>query len=571
MGKNIKFIIPFVGLFLSSCGLQEEVPSSSTSYGPFSDNTSEHKYNSIYNKIVLELLLHKDQHHDALNHFVSNIKFFKNESDFISMVNRARDLRRFNDITKITNSWLKLNPLSISAHKISFSNNIEISDFKKANIHLEYLFEMHKEKNNKSYIDLEDILSRNIIINNIVKYFEDNLNYLDNEDLLLSYINVLQDNDLDSIAVSYLKKMRYENNRSLARKYSSSLAKLSNIDKSILILESYLNSSAVTDREAYFDLLGLYLLKKDQTKVNDLIDKLISIDPSDDDFIFRVALLCFDKGELRLSEKYFNILLSKSYAPDNINFFLGQIDYNNQRYDEALLHYERIRQGTFVNTKLLNVAKALVKKYDLDRALSYLDQEIKIKTNEDYLNLLFLKLSLYKEPYDINMVIEISSEILTMFPENERALYSRALANEKKGDISSMSQDFERMIQTNPYNSIALNAYGYSLSLHKKRLSYAEELIRRAINVDPGNAAILDSLAWVLYLNGSYKDAYDYASLAYTKDKDPEIVSHYYKILLKNGFVEKAEQILKQAVSDNPDSDILLKLIDTNQNEAAQM
>ena len=41
-----------------------------------------------------------------------------------------------------------------------------------------------------------------------------------------------------------------------------------------------------------------------------------------------------------------------------------------------------------------------------------------------------------------------------------------------------MSSDFEKMISSNPYNSIALNAYGYSLLLQNKKLSYAEELIR---------------------------------------------------------------------------------------------
>ena len=54
----------------------------------------------------------------------------------------------------------------------------------------------------------------------------------------------------------------------------------------------------------------------------------------------------------------------------------------------------------------------------------------------------------------------------------------------KKGDIENMSSDFEKMISSNPYNSIALNAYGYSLLLQNKKLSYAEELIRRAINID---------------------------------------------------------------------------------------
>ena len=50
------------------------------------------------------------------------------------------------------------------------------------------------------------------------------------------------------------------------------------------------------------------------------------------------------------AHSYFNILLSKAYSPDNINFFLGQIDYENKRYAEALLHYNKIEYETFENT-----------------------------------------------------------------------------------------------------------------------------------------------------------------------------------------------------------------------------
>ena len=107
--------------------------------------------------------------------------------------------------------------------------------------------------------------------------------------------------------------------------------------------------------------------------------------------------------------------------------------------------------------------------------------------------------------------------------------------------------------------------------LKGSEIDYAEELIRKAIDIDPGNPAILDSLAWVLYLDGSYKDAYEYASLAYIKDQDPEIVSHYYKILLKNGFIQKAKKILEQSLLNNPENDQLLQLLDEKSDEAAQL
>jgi Flp pilus assembly protein TadD len=175
----------------------------------------------------------------------------------------------------------------------------------------------------------------------------------------------------------------------------------------------------------------------------------------------------------------------------------------------------------------------LYKKYGIEKALLFIENEINIKNKNDLLRLLSLKLSIYEEAKKIDNIIDVSNKILEDFPDNVRTLYARAIAYEEKGNILNMSKDFEKMIELNPYDSIALNAYGYSLSINNEQLDKAETLIRRAIDIDPGNPAIIDSLAWILYLKGSYETAHKYSSLAYSKDQDPEIVEHYYKILLK--------------------------------------
>ena len=389
--------------------------------------------------------------------------------------------------------------------------------------------------------------------------------------ILLSYINILQKNGIDELAVLYIENIDYKKNRTLTRKYAQSLSQLNKTNKAISTLESFIESSSILDREVSFELLMFYLKEEKLDYAIPLIEKLISIDPSDDDFIFRIALLCFDNERYSLSEKYFNILLSKFYVPDNINFFLGQIDYKNKRYDEALLHYQRIQQGTFVNVKTLNVSMALLKKYNLEKALSHIDKKIKIKNQNNLLNSLSLKLSIFEEIGESADVIKVSSQILKSFPNNERALYSRALAYEKEGNILSMSKDFDKMIKLNKYNSIALNAYGYSLALQNLHLDKSEKLIRKALDIRPGQAAILDSLAWVLYLKGSYKEAAKYSSLAYSKDQDPEIVEHHYLILLKNGNSNEAKYILNQSIKNNPNSEKLLKLLDNSKNAAIKL
>tara|TARA_E500000178_G_scaffold291254_1_gene295052 strand:+ start:3 stop:1466 length:1464 start_codon:yes stop_codon:yes gene_type:complete len=487
------------------------------------------------------------------------------------MINRARELNKFDSIKKIVNRWIELDNQNIYARKVAFSAYIELEQYQSANVHFDFLYKLYLEDRNESYVDIESILSRNVITKNIVDYFEINLPRYNNQAILLSYINILQKNDMDELAVLYLEDIDIKKNRILTRKYAKSLSQLNKTDEAISTLEKFIESSSILDREVSFELLMFYLKEEKIDYAIPLIEKLISIDPSDDDFTFRIALLCFDNEKYNLSEKYFNILLSKFYAPDNINFFLGQIDYKNKRYDEALLHYERIQQGTFVNTKALNVSKVLLKKYNLEKALSYIDKEIKIKNQNNLLNSLSLKLSIFEEIGESTDIINLSTQILQTFPNNERALYSRALAYEKEGNISNMSKDFDEMINLNKYNSTALNAYGYSLALNKLHLDKSENLIRKALTIQPGQAAILDSLAWVLYLKGSYKEAAKYSTLAYSKDQDPEIVEHHYLILLKNGNSDEAKYILEQSINNNPNSERLLKLLDNSKNAAINL
>jgi len=568
MMKNSKFIAIIYLLFLFSCSSSidnEQVPK----LKEISYQGSGDKYKSIYYKITTELLLHKGRISDAVDIFSSNIRFFSNQNDFINMINKARDLKQFEAIIKIVNKWLEIDNKDIHAHKIAFSIYIELGKFDLANKHFNFLYNEYLEKNQKSYIDIETILSRNIIKKNVIKYFENNLSRYDNQTLLLSYIDLLQKNNLDELAVLYFKNEKIKKDRITIRKYSKSLSKLNKSNMAIQNLESYLENSSVTDREVSFELLGLYLKANKHDKSKLLADKLVNIDYSDNDFIFRVALLCFDNKNFNLSEKYFNILLAQSYAPDNINFFLGQIDYEKGRYEEALLHYDRIQQGTFITTKIMNASKALYKKYGTEKALLFIENEIKIKNKNDLLRLLSLKLSIYEEAKETDNIIDISNKILTDFPDNIRTLYARAIAYEEKGNILKMSNDFEKMIELDPYDSIALNAYGYSLSINNEQLDKAETLIKRAMDIDPGNAAIIDSLAWILYLKGSYETAYKYSSLAYSKDQDPEIVEHYYKILLKMNRVNKAEAILKESLMNNPNNKQLLELLNSNHNVSA--
>ena len=204
MTKNLKFVTVVGLLFLISCGSQKDSEQIS-SVENISYKSSDSKYNYTYYKIVTELLLHKGRNNDAVNIFTSNINYFDSEADFMSMINRARELNKFDSIMTIVNRWLEIDDQNIYAHKTAFSVYIELKQYQLASTHFDFLYDRYLENKNESYIDIESILSRNIIIKNVVDYFETNLPRYNAQSILLSYINILQKNELDELVIKYIK------------------------------------------------------------------------------------------------------------------------------------------------------------------------------------------------------------------------------------------------------------------------------------------------------------------------------------------------------------------------------
>ena len=214
MVKNMKFVALISLLFLTSCGSQ--INSEQRDFKKeISYKSSDLKYNYAYYKIVIELLLHKGRTNDAIDTFTSNISYFSNETDFMNMINRARELNKFDSVMTIVNRWIELDDQNIYARKAAFSAYIELEQYQSANVHFDFLYNLYLENKNESYVDIESILSRNVITKNIVDYFEINLPRYNNQAILLSYINILQKNDMDELAVLYLEDIDIKKNRIL--------------------------------------------------------------------------------------------------------------------------------------------------------------------------------------------------------------------------------------------------------------------------------------------------------------------------------------------------------------------
>ncbi len=108
----------------------------------------------------------------------------------------------------------------------------------------------------------------------------------------------------------------------------------------------------------------------------------------------------------------------------------------------------------------------------------------------------------------------------------------------------------EEILSSSPNLGWANNSLGYALADTGGNQRRAEVLIRKALATEPGSASYLDSLAWTLYRQERYDEAYRYGMMAYRgmDEADPVVLDHLGDICLKLGKRDEAKKFWQQAV-----------------------
>ncbi|HXJ11780.1 MAG TPA: tetratricopeptide repeat protein [Candidatus Limnocylindrales bacterium] len=134
------------------------------------------------------------------------------------------------------------------------------------------------------------------------------------------------------------------------------------------------------------------------------------------------------------------------------------------------------------------------------------------------------------------------AESLAVQPaDNELAWLILGAIFERQKQYDKAEEQFKKVIDVNPKNSMVLNYYGYMLADRGIRLDEARDLIQRALDQEPFNGAYLDSLGWAYYKQNKLDQAEHTLRKAVEREShDPTIREHLGDVLAKQGRTELA-------------------------------
>jgi tetratricopeptide (TPR) repeat protein len=145
--------------------------------------------------------------------------------------------------------------------------------------------------------------------------------------------------------------------------------------------------------------------------------------------------------------------------------------------------------------------------------------------------------------------------------EDPDLLFRLAASLEREKKVAESVDAFEKLLKVRGDHAPGLNYLGYMWADRGENLPRALELIRKAVELEPGNGAYLDSLGWVYFqLNKLDKAEENLRAAAVLNPDDATVEEHLGDLYEKKGDLALARTSWKRALTLKPDEDVKRRL-----------
>lgn len=279
--------------------------------------------------------------------------------------------------------------------------------------------------------------------------------------------------------------------------------------------------------------------------------------PDNADIALAVATLSMQAKDYAAAETQFRRALEiKPKDPDAVRIYLGQVNEELKRPDEALKWYSSVTHGEQFVAAQARYAGVLAKQGKLGEARKYL-QGVNAGTAEQRNQLTLAEANLLREAHAYQEAFDFLGQAVARVPDSPELLYDYAMAAERINRIDVLETNLRRVIEMRPSHAHAYNALGYSLADRNLRLPEARGLIETAHKLAPQDPFILDSLGWVLFRLGHKEEALGHLQRAYDQRPDAEIAAHLGEVLWSLGKQDEARRIWSGALRDTNRNEVL--------------
>ena len=219
---------------------------------------------------------------------------------------------------------------------------------------------------------------------------------------------------------------------------------------------------------------------------------------------------------------------------------------------QALVSTQSRRASMLAKQGKLSEARDLIRKLP-ERAGAEGEADRRMKT--------LTEVQLLQTSKEYQAAYDLLQQAVAAAPQDHELIYQQASAAEKLKRYGEMERLMRRAIEVKPDYAYAYNALGYSLADRNVRLPEAKALLQKALELAPEDPAITDSLGWVEFRMGNFKEAIALLEKAYKSFPNAEIGAHLAEVLWVSGQRDKATAIFKECMLLDKEDEVLVETL----------
>ena len=511
----------------------------------------------LFKMLLAEIALQRGQNNVAVQSYLELTRETKDPRIAQRATEVAWNTRFLSAALETAGIWLAADPESQQARQILAALLVNQSRLADAQPHLEKALAADKENVANGFLQLNSLLARHPDKAAVLQLTQ-NLAapYPSVPEAHYSIAQAAWAEGQAPLALSEIRAaLKLRGDWEQAALFQGQVLQRTSNDDALGYYQSYLQKypRAMDVRLSYARLL---VSAKKYTEARAEFQALLKEFPGNSEVTMAVGLLSLQLNDFDAAETQLLHALETNYKdPDVVRFYLGQVNEEKKRSDDALRWYASVSGGEHYVAARARYAGILAKQGKMGDARKYLQDAG--RSGAERVQFTQAEAQLLRDANDFRAAFDLLGQAIEKNPDSTELLYDQAMAAEKVDRIDVLEANLRKVIQLKPDYAHAYNALGYTFADRNTRLNEAYLLVEQALKLSPEDPFIMDSMGWVLYRMSQNDAAITFLKRAFELRSDAEIAAHLGEVLWATGQRDEARKVWARALEQNPANELL--------------
>lgn len=261
----------------------------------------------------------------------------------------------------------------------------------------------------------------------------------------------------------------------------------------------------------------------------------------------KMALIMIEQKQYDPAIAKLEAILQRSPDSEKVRFYLGALYEEIKDYRAAIQQFDTIKFGSsYYEDSVMHTSYLYKLLGDMDSAIAKVKKGLYHK--KESAKFWILHASLLDEQNRVAEAKEVLTSAVKLFPEDKQIHFQLGSVYDRLGKKDKTVEHMEKVLGLDENHVQALNYLAYVYADGTRNLEVAEKLVRKALQLQPGDGFIMDTLGWVLFKQDRIAEAVKILEKALNKEKNESIIAeHLGDAYFRHKLPRKAKEMYLRA------------------------